>query len=308
MDPTTLNKAIVWQPYHFKTPGDIAHLFVDACVMTVCHCKKGYWHQQLDEASSFLTTFNTDLGRLRYTAMPFGSTVAGDVFQCKLNQCFGKIKQVIVISEDIMIVGKKQNLSNHDQALTTLLETARGCNVKLNYEKLQYKKDEVDFLVRLTPQGGCKPDKSKVSVIAKMPELKIKKQVQSFIGKISYLSKFSARLSEIAEPIRELAKDKVPFNWGLEHQYVFIKMKKESESAPLLAYYNPNKQTVLQTNASIKGLGACLLQDEKPVYFASKALTDAHKGYIAIELELLAVAWAMENFTISCIQAILSWN
>ena len=55
--------------------------------------------------------------------------MAGDVFQCKLDQCFGKIKQVTVIADDIMIVGKKPNHSNHNQALTILLETARKCNV-----------------------------------------------------------------------------------------------------------------------------------------------------------------------------------
>ena len=53
---------------------------------------------------------------------------------------------------------------------------------------------------------------------------------------------------------------------------------------------------MLQTDASIKGLGACLLQDQKPVYFAGKALTEAQRGYVAIELESLAVAWAMEKF------------
>ena len=56
------------------------------------------------------------------------------------------------------------------------------------------------------------------------------------------------------------------------------------------------KQTVLQTDASIKGLGTCLLQEEKPVYFASKALTEAQQVYVAIELESLAVAWAMGKF------------
>ena len=61
-------------------PEDIAHLLADAYVMTVCNCKKGYWHQKLDEASSYLTTFNMELGRYRYTVMPFGITVAGDVF------------------------------------------------------------------------------------------------------------------------------------------------------------------------------------------------------------------------------------
>ena len=69
--------------------------------------KKGYWHQKLGEVSSFLTTFNTEIGRFRYTVMPFGITVAGDVFQQKLDQCFRKIDQVIVIADDIMIVGKK---------------------------------------------------------------------------------------------------------------------------------------------------------------------------------------------------------
>ena len=45
-----------------------------------------------------------------------------------------------------------------------------------------------------------------------------------------------------------------------------------------------------------RGLGACPLQEEKPVYFASKAFTEAQQGYLAIELELLAVAWAKEKF------------
>ena len=58
-----------------------------------------------------------------------------------------------------MMVGKKPNHSNHDQALTTFLETARRCNVGLNYEKLQYKKDGVEFLERLTQQHSNKSDK-----------------------------------------------------------------------------------------------------------------------------------------------------
>ena len=76
----------------------------------------------------------------------------------------------------------------------------------------------------------------------------------------------------------------------------FTQIKKEIASAPVLAHYNPKKQTTLQTDASVKGLLACLLHDDRPVYFASKALTDAQKGYVAIELELLAVTWAIEKF------------
>ena len=72
-------------------------------------------------------------------------------------------------------------------------------------------------------------------------------------------------------------------------------LKKELVRAPVLAYYNPQKETVLQTDASTKGLGACLLLDENPIYFASKTLTETQRGYIAIEIESLTVAWAEKN-------------
>ena len=92
---------------------------------------------------------------------------------------------------------------------------------------------------------------------------------------MKYLSKFTLRLLELAETIRELSKDKVPFKWEPKHQAAFTQMMKEIASVPVLAYYNPKRQTTLQTDVSVKGLGPCLLQDDRPACFASKALTDA---------------------------------
>ena len=145
LDPTNLNKAIVQEPYHFKTQEDTVSLLVEACVFTVCDCRKGYWHQQPDEVSSFLTTFHIELGGFWYTVMPFEATAAGDIFQRKFDECFGKLKQVIIIADDIMVVGYKPDHSDHDQALNSLLQTLQKCNVKLNFDKLQYKQNEVDF-------------------------------------------------------------------------------------------------------------------------------------------------------------------
>ena len=166
----------------------------------------------------------------------------------------------------------------------------------MNFNKLWYKQNEVNFFGETYTTSGNKPTRSKVSAIRATPSPTNKKQVQFFIGIINYLSKFLPRLSELSEPIRELSKDKVTFNWGPEHHAAFQQIKKEISCAPVLAYYNPKKQTMLQTDASIKGLGADLLQEEKPVYFVSNALTEAQRGYVAIETELLAVAWAMEKF------------
>ena len=113
--------------------------------------------------------------------------MAGDVFQCKLDECFGKIEEVIIIADD-MIVGYKPHHSDHDQAFITLLQTAQKCNVKLNYDKLQYKKDEVEFFGEMYTTSGQKPSKDKVSAIIAMPSPTNKKQVQSFIDMINDLS------------------------------------------------------------------------------------------------------------------------
>ena len=90
LDPTNRNKVIVCEPYHFKTPEDIAHLLADQCVITVSDFRKSFLHQQLDESSSFLTMFNIDPGRFCYTVMPFGGAVAGNVFHHKLDECLAR--------------------------------------------------------------------------------------------------------------------------------------------------------------------------------------------------------------------------
>ena len=116
---------------------------------------------------------------------------------------------------------------------------------------LQYKQDEVEFFAETYTVKGYKPAKGKVQAIAEMPAPSCKKEIQSFIGMINYLSKFSARLSELFLPMRKLTKGKVAFNWGLEHQAAFKLVKNEIITAPILAYYDPKKTTVLQTDASI---------------------------------------------------------
>ena len=66
--------------------------------------------------------------------------------------------------------------------------------------------------------------------------------------------------------------------------------------APVLQYYDVNKPVTIQCDASGKGLGAVLLQDHKPVCYASRALTDIETRYAPIETEMLAVVFACRKF------------
>ena len=119
--------------------------------------------------------------------MPFGVNVAGDVFQQKLDEIFGKLTQVMCIADDIMVVGYKDNLSNHDLALTKLFQTAQKNNVKLNFEKLQYKKHEVTFFGENYTTQGRKADHRKIKTIVKMKQPENKKEMQTFLGIVQYL-------------------------------------------------------------------------------------------------------------------------
>ena len=98
-------------------------------------------------------------------------------------------------------------------------------------------------------------------------------------------------MSTITKPIRELLKSDVEFQWE-----AFQKINEILTEAPVLAYYDVKKPVTVTCDASKSGLGVTLLQDAKPVAYASRALTDAETRYAQIEKELLAVVFAFERF------------
>ena len=120
LDPTNQNKAIIHEPYCFHTPEDIVHRLSGAPVITVLNCSKGYWHQPLDDESSFLTTFNTEIGQFRFTVMPFRATVASDIFQRKLDSIFLHLENVTIIADDIMVIGYQEDERDHDITITVI--------------------------------------------------------------------------------------------------------------------------------------------------------------------------------------------
>ena len=63
-----------------------------------------------------------------------------------------------------------------------------------------------------------------------------------------------------------------------------------------LTYYDRTKPLILQTDASEYGLGAALIQNNRPMAFASKTLTDVETRYANIERECLSVVFGLEKF------------
>ena len=227
LDPTNINKAIIHEPCYFCTHEDIAHKLTGATIITVSDCSKGYWHQPLDEESHFMTTFNTEIGRFRFTVMPFKATAAGNVFQIILDTIFLNSDQVVIIIDDMMVIGYQPDESDHDIAFTKFLETTKKNNIKLNYDKIQYKQKEVEFFGETFTAKRCKPSNAKIKAITEMPKPACLEDLQILLGMVQYLSKFSPRIAELAEPLHDLTKKHTPYVWGPEYSLAFNDLKKK---------------------------------------------------------------------------------
>ena len=100
------------------------------------------------------------------------------------------------------------------------------------------------------------------------------KGVKHFLGMANYLAKFLLVLSDMTQPLRKLEDKDVEWCWLKQLEQAFKTVKEYLIKAPVLAYYNINKDVTIQCDASETGLGAVLLQGDQPVAYASRALTD----------------------------------
>ena len=123
-----------------------------------------------------------------------------------------------------------------------------------------------------------------------------KETMHSFLGLVNFLNRYAPKLAELCSPLRKLIlKDSHYSPCDPEHA-AFDAIKAEFKKKIILPYFDRNKETILQTDASKKGFGAVILQAEQPIYYASKALTSAEKNYQNLEREAQAAVWGMEKF------------
>lgn len=137
-------------------------------------------------------------------------------------------------------------------------------------------------------------------------------EVRSFLGLISYYRRFIPGFATITAPLYALIGDqkgkagKSPeqtFTWSCEADESFNQLKQLLSSVPVLVYPKFDREFVVEVDASLKGLGACLLQSDDdgklhPVAYASRGLRGAEKNYhdfSSFKIELLALKWAIAD-------------
>ena len=274
--------------YPLPTIEDIIPKLSHAKVFSKVDLSHGYWYCKLDEASSYPTTFITLHGRYRWLRLPFGTKVSSEIFQRKLNDNLVGLKGVVCVADDILIYGDSEE--QHDSNLRNLLTRCSENNLKLK-EKSMFHTSQLNFLGHVVTDKGLRPDLKKVEAILHMPnptDLEAVRRLQGMI--LIYLAKFLP----IVERVRRLTRQDCNWEWGEET--AMSQLKRLVTTAPLLAYYDPAKKLTIQCDASSIGLGAVLMQEGKPLAYASRALSDTEVGYAKIEKESLAIVFPLERF------------
>ena len=293
LDPSDVNKSIERNPFHMKSIEEISAELHGSKFFTLMDAKSGYWQVKLSDKSSYITTFNTPWGKYRFLRLPFGLKVASDVFQERLNSILQHATGVTGIADDCLINGSTQEA--HDKNLLYLLHLARLNNLKFNAKKIQFRTTDCKFFGQMLTPDGIKIDPDKINAIVSMERPNNKHELESYLGMVNYLKRHSYELTRLTRPFASLMQKHAIFSWQSQHEDAFNEIKQVISNAPVLAFYDVHAPNVIQTDASIKGFGAVLLQNGKPVVFVGRALIPAEKNYSTLEKELTAIVFALHR-------------
>jgi len=294
LDPKPLNAAIKRETHTIPTADDVQAQLCGKSLFTVVDMKDSYWQVCLEDESAYLCTFHTPWGRKRFLRMPFGISSAGEVLQKRNEATFSDIQGVHVIADDLIIAAKDND--EHDQILHKVMQRAREKNVRFNQNKLQFKMAEVSYMGNVISANGLQACPKKIEAILNMPTPQDKTALQRLLGMIRYLAQFIPNESSITAPLRSLLKKDSHWHWSHEHSKAMQDIKQAIARPTMLHFFDVAKPVLIQTDASQTGLGACIMQQGRPIAFASRALTSAEENYSQIEKELLAICFACAKF------------
>ena len=155
---------------------------------------------------------------------------------------------------------------------------------------------EITFMGHRITQEGIQSDPEKVKAISEMPSPGNVHELRRFLGCINYLAKFLPNLSMTLEPLANLLRKDVPFVWSDSQENAFCEAKRMVTNAPVLSFYDQKKPLLLENDASEYGIGSALFQNDKPIAYASRSLSDTGKRHAQIEKEMLAVSYGLTRF------------
>jgi len=294
---------VVDRPVHpFPSANDlIRKIHPDSKIFCKLDAIHGYFQIPLDEESSKLTTFLLPSGRYRYTRAPMGLKSSSDEFCQRTDEAFIGLtwhEWFMKIVDDMLI--QATDIAMLKKRLTEVFDRCRKAGIKLSLSKMQCG-ESVKFAGFIVGCDGVKPDPDKTRSISEFPVPESVPELRSFLGLVNQLGFFVPDLAQMTSLMRGLLKKNVAYVWLQEHQDEFEKVKEMLCSDMLVKPFDMSLDTELYTDASrLYGIGYALIQRDahgkiRLIQCGSQSLSSAQRNYATIELECLAIKWAIEK-------------
>ena len=252
----------------------------------------GYWQIMVEEEDIPKTAWISKYGHYESLRMPFGLKGAPSTMQRAVEKTLQGLLWVIAIGYLDDVITKGGSFSEHVSNLKQVFQRFREHHLKIKPKKCHLFKTEVVFLGRKVTAEGVTVDPSKTEAVENWAVPTTTKELESFLGFIKYHREFIPNISQRAQHLFAL-KGKKPFEWEAIHQEEFNDLKAALTNPPVLGYPDPEKEFILDTDASDTNIAAVLYQGQgknsKVISFGSFMLSAEQRNYCTTRKELLAV-------------------
>ena len=231
VDLKPLNESVLREVHPIPRVDEALAQLAGASVFSKLDANCGFWQIPLSPESRLLTTFITPFGRFCFNKLPFGISSAPELYQRRMHTILEGLDGVTGLIDDMLIHGKDE--AEHDARLVKVMERLRAATVTLNSEKCAFRKPSVKFLGRLISKNGVNADPEKTSAVRNMEAPRSVSDLRRFLGMVNQLGKFSPRISELTQPMRNYSVTNEHGFGGLTRRKPSTKSKKKSPNQQL---------------------------------------------------------------------------
>lgn len=295
IDFRKLNELTDQDAYPLPTIDDILSQLGNAKFFSALDLSSGFHQIPVNPDSKKYAAFSTPQGHFQFNRMPFGLKNAPATFQRMIDTALRGLvnKYCFVYLDDIIIFGS--TIQQHNDNLGIVLQRLRELGLKIQPDKCEFLKPELEYLGHVITSEGISPNPKKIEAVNNFKVPRTPTEVKSFLGLAGYYRKFIKNLSKIAKPLTDLSEKDIPFMWTDRQQSSFEELKHKLCTAPVLGYPKYDEIFTLTTDASNEGIGAILSQAGHPCCYISRTLNPPEKNYSTTEKELLAIVWAVKR-------------
>ncbi|CAI7809425.1 unnamed protein product, partial [Closterium sp. NIES-54] len=300
IDYRALNKQTIKNKYPIPRIDDLLDQLRGATVFSKLDLRSGYWQIRMADNSIHKTAFRTRYGSYDYLVMPFGLTNAPATFQAEMNHILRPLLDecVVVYLDDILIYSR--DMKQHIEHLRRVFEILRREKFYVKLSKSDFALKKLHFLGHMVSAQGVHVDPKKIEAVRTWKTPENVKELQKFLGFANYYNRFVPQYAKIATPLTNLLKKNTPFKWEDVHQQSMEQLKTALTSAPALILPVPEKDYVIEADASNQAVGAVLMQDQgkglQRIAYLSKKLHGAELNCPIHDKEALAIITAFNTW------------